>query len=393
MLNISALIEWYYKADYTFFWRKRYEVMLADLEKCSLAKARKVICNITRKKEILNLVAESLYGSEQGQGIKAVNSKYVDMLEQIEPKVLSWRQWDCLRFLLCSKGLFQMAHICRNNAVYRLKKNKGTYGILRRFAYDVENGNYEEAAKLIRSKKFLLLKIFAKERYEKCKDICITLGGKRRIDDFGEYIAHKRIVVLGPAQHDKGFLDYEKGKDIIVRFGYRGKEYLPECDKEIPTDISYVNGEFERYLKQNELEKLKSELKYTCYKRMDVRKKSKDFPKERNIYMFEPGAMFGQVNMVHNVIFDCLHYEAESIYVRNCNLYMAKNCYDDKYSIKSKNYKVLFYAFAKHDYEGQFNSLKSLYYAEKFQCDEECKNVLSLPVEEYIKKMEEIYMD
>lgn len=414
MINTAKLVDWYYRADYTFFWRKKYEVMLGSIDNSSMAQIQKVIRGITRKAGIYIPVTESLYWAGQGRKIETINHKYLDRIQQIEPETLSWRQWDSLRFLLCSKGLFQMSHICRNNAVERLISSNGAYGILRRFAYAVENGYYTEADELVHSKKFLLLKIFGKERYEQCKDICATLSGEKKTEDaFGEYIAHKRVVILGPAQHDKGYLDYGKEKDVIVRFAYRGKEYLPACDKEIPTDISCYNGEFEAYEEQNELKNFKQDLKFAAYKRIPVsqslplfythalksahykrmalKEDRQNFPGERNMYILEPGVMFGQANMVPNAIFDCMHYETECIYVRNCNLYMAKKCYAKDYSIRNSDPKRLLYAFAKHDYEGQFNLLKALYKAGKFECDEECKNVLSLSADEYIKNMEIIY--
>ena len=393
MFQVTKLVEWYYKADYTFIGRKKYPKILESLDGQTIDEIRKIINTIVTDKELLEIIVNALYLVRQGADISAINREYLEKLSQIEKKIISWKRWDCLRFLLCANGLLQMSHICREKAISRLCENSNAYGALRRFAHEIEHGNYNAAYDLLKSKCFRGLRLLYKKQYMHCVDICTTLIGKKKnSDEFGRMIENKRVVILGPATHDKGMNDYDEDKDIIVRFTYRGKDYLPECDKEIPTDVSYYNGFAENYEKHHDISDAKQDLKFACYKRQGIKEKFDESPKIRRVHLFDPCIGFGQANLMPDAVFDCLHYNVALIYVRNCNLYMAKNFYDHQYSIvENLNNKKLLYSFAKHDYEGQFNLLKALYMAGKFQCDEECNDVLTLSVDEYIQKMEIIF--
>ena len=393
MRQITKLVRWYYKADYTFWWRKKYPKILESLEDQTLPEIRRIVNTIVTDNGLSELIANALDCVGKGIEISTVNREYLERLSQSDTKKLSWRKWDCLRFLMCGKGLLQMSHVCREKAISRLYEHRKAYGALRRIACEIERGNYDSAYALVKSKSFLALKLFDKKQYLQCEDICATLSeGKKIADKFGEYVEGKRIVILGPAPHDKGMTDYDEDKDIIARFTYRGKEYIPECDKEIPTNVSYYNGLAETYMESHDISAFKRDLEFICYKRQEAKEQFDEFPFKRRIHLFDPCIVFGQAYMMPNAVFDCMHYNVSSIYVRNCNLYMAKEYYDRNYSsMEDKGNQFRLYTFAVHDYEGQFNLLKALYATGKFQCDEECRNVLSLSVEEYIRNMEIIF--
>lgn len=398
MFQATKLVKWYYMADLPFFWYKKYTTMLKRLEGQTLTVIRKIVNNIIADKELAEIIANALYLIGQGTDISDVNQEYLDKLSQCEIKKIPWKKWDCLRFLLCANGLLQMSHICKEKAISGLCENSKAYGALRRFAHEIEHGNYDAAYDLLKSKCFRGLRVLDKKQYMHCVDICTTLIDKKKkdSDEFGRMIEGKRVVILGPAAHEQGMADYDEDKDIIVRFTYRGKEYLPECDKEVPTDISYYNVFSEKHEEQYEISDSKQDLKFVCYKRQKRnRKQFNGYPSQRSIHVFDPCIAFGNANMMPNAVFDCLHYDVGLIYVRNCNLYMAKKFYDNKYSIKEdfndSNLKRVLRSFALHDYEGQFSLLQSLYMAGKFQCDEECNDVLTLSVDQYIQNMEIIF--
>lgn len=342
---------------------------------------------ITRKKYIVNMLTEILCLMEdQKPDLKNINETYLNRLTTFPIQELDWEQWNCLRFILCGKGLLKLSHICRENAIQVLARQNVGYGILKRFTYDIELGNYEQAEDLLYTKSFLKLKKIDASMYEQYLDICETFERKVSVQDkFGDYISGKRIVILGPAPHEDGMQHYNSENDRIVRFSYRGKEFLPECEKDIPTHIAYYNGEAERYIERCDNKDFLNDVGYICYK-TDQDEGKTDLP-IRKMHILNMNA-----NMVPHVIFDCLHYNVSSISVRNCNFYLSAKYYDDKYFLfKPKSNKEKLMMFAMHDYEGQFRIMKSLYARNAFECDDECRQVLELECEEYVERMEVIY--
>lgn len=394
MSLIAKLVKGYYCADFTYPLRRKHQKVLQSMTQKSLIDVRRVIRRIAKNQELSEILSTALYRAEHGTEVAVINRECLNKLKGTDEQILSWRRWDCLRVLLCSMGLLQMSHVCRENAIIRLKEYRGGYGLLRKFAYEIEQGNYLAANELLDLKSVCLLKWLNGNLYQHCKDICATLNGAKAVPDkFGKFISGKRIVILGPAQHDEGMRDYEKKKDAIIRFAYRGKEYLPECEREVPTDISYYNGVGEHYMESHNVNKIETDLKFICYKTQTVKKLQYGHAIQRNIHLFDPCIMFGKAFMVPNVIFDCIHYNISSIYVKNCNLYLAKTEYAKNYSIKKIDKGERTYTLAVHDYEGQFNLMKSLYIKEVFQCDEELKNILSYSLDEYIQNMEELFAE
>ena len=184
---------------------------------------------------------------------------------------------------------------------------------------------------------------------------------------------------MGPAKHSDYFENYDSEHDRIVRFTYRGKEFLSQCDKGLPVDIAYYNGAALRYVMGCKNKDFLNDVQFMTIKgKEDYVKFDNISCNIRNADKFFVGVTFGQTNMVPNAIFDCMHYRCDSIYVRNCNLFFAKEDHENGYDLLDKKVSDRWKEFAIHDFEGQFNLMKSFYKYGIFECDEECKNVLEM---------------
>lgn len=394
-----SIFDSYYKGRLSFAWLIKKKKLIQAME--MMDKTDDLICisqilkkYVIKTPQLVEWTAKAIYQlKNKEKTILEINNEYVPKFEMYPASKLSWKKWNNMRYVLTWNGMLYLGHICREKSEKMLLSGRGRNGILARLTNKIEHGCFDEVEAMFKSPAFHEIYMLDRKSYEECKECLETImGRKKTVDCFGDYIKGKRVVIMGPAKHSDYFEDYDREHDRIVRFTYRGKEFLSQCDKDLPVDIAYYNGVALNYVLGCKNKEFLNGLQFMTIKGRTEWAGANDVSCNiRNADMFFVGVTFGQTNMVPNAIFDCMHYECDSIYVRNCNLFFAKEDHEAGYDLKDKKVSDRWREFAIHDFEGQFNLMKSFYEYGIFECDEECKDVLQMTNEEYILGMEQIY--
>ena len=335
---------------------------------------------ITRNEQLIHIFGTLFYSSiERNDGL---HTDCIEKIIEIEPNVASHEEWESLRFVSIVRGELLVSHYCREKAICQLEAKRGYNSIFKRISICIEKGDLKNA------KRNLSLICISPMRftytYKSYNSLINVLTNKKKSSSskFSEFVRNKRIIVIGPAGSEKQINDYNKQDDIILRFTYRGKKYLPNINSDLPTNLSYYNVEASKKLLSDNPPFLKDLDFYCCrIPKIDV-KDSKG--RCEDIYNF--AIPFGILLSGQACILDLLQFDIKSIYLTNYNLYYSKQKHEKNYEISEL---TPYRTYAYHDIEGNFNLVKNLKSAGLITCDDELNTVLNMSSEEYMRGLEQ----
>jgi hypothetical protein len=205
-------------------------------------------------------------------------------------------------------------------------------------------------------------------------------------DLYENIIKGKRISIIGPANTSIEWDYIYNNSDIIVFISYKNNSvyHIDSLGKII---ISYYNKESIMNITYNDIKYIEK-LDMVCVKK----KNKKNLNKKTRVFNCLDGMYFiGIPHMLPNILFDLFQYNPQIIRTYGFDMYMNKHQYRNNY-IKNPNTSIQWMEnFASHNIIIQYMILNKMYENNLFVPDVHLKNVLSMGIENYLKKMEDIY--
>jgi hypothetical protein len=411
------------------------EVFFEEISRGNNEKGYKVLNYIFKKifsnlpKEYIKCLEETIYKvCFLNIGCHFFDEKQINLIKKtydLNFYKLSKEKWLDLEYLSIRIGLFKLSFVFREKAIKRsykdIKEKRNRQNIFSLFSAMIDGSDFDHAFTLLEESKNILNKkdynkmlfyflLCSKENLLKfnLEDYHFT-----RIErDYFNYISGKRIAIVGPAP-----TNIKNGKeidsfDIIIRLGYKGSNYLP--DKSIfgsKINVSYYGDGNTEYYIVNYLGRFLEDLDWIIFK---SNKYEKDISKIKlnNYRYFKINNFYfsGSPTMIQNTVFDIMHFNPSKVKIFNTNFNLSKNTHYKEYhpnmeqrAIYLKGIKASYYniwpdqkkntgGFAHHNMLSQLNFIRNLWINGKIEVDEDCAKVINMSNDEYLEKMENIYI-
>ena len=325
-------------------------------------------------------------------------------------------EWKKLSFLAMANGLFRLSAVYRDKAIeYACHQTRYTSASLENlkevFKAAVDQGKYEKAFIIYdhidrfaghnsSCEKLLLFINLIKGDRNKAWSLAKSYYSS--LDQaFARYIEGKTVAVVGPAPSGEELGAEIDSYDTVIRFNFRGKDFTADR-REFGgrVNISYYNNEVAKIMSELENEDLFEDLDYAVFKDIKYPFQHQWHKKKRARILFSPDdyLLIGSANINPMVLYDLLHYKVSKIKLFKVNFYLAVDTHYAGYKpvqlSRNKDYYTdLWYNFAVHNPLTQLNLTRNLWLSGQIEVDKACEAVLSLNNEEYISKMEDIYVN
>ena len=212
--------------------------------------------------------------------------------------------------------------------------------------------------------------------------------------DYLKRVQGKRIAILGPSAGKLDAAEVREHSDLVMRMNFRGESTLEESRKGIKTNIAYYNTLAARRIRQDHLGiDYLDELDYAVFK-TDYEAFEKDMiaAGRARVVSVPYKLMFcdASPNLLQVMLFDLKHFSPSRIKVYNVNLFLASNRYQAGYKIPGTiQDKISFWrSFGMHNMMSMFLFTQIMYRHGVFEADEECNDVLSMPLSDYVAGMQ-----
>jgi len=331
--------------------------------------------------------------------------------EELDHTGISCANWKRLCYLAFCNGLFQVSARLRDKAIKNAYQNLDSKdpnpgGLIEAFKAAVDQADYQAAEAVLGriSGKFYdqaylnnlsLYYYLMKRDKEKAWSLVQPLLTANDLA-YADYLKGKSVAVVGPAPSGEDLGSEIDSYDIVVRPHYKGKEYVPNS-KEFGTrvNVSYYGGIIKTI---NEFDNLHffNALDYAVFKAIKYPFQEKMYKKQHSRVCFSTKVLLfnGVANMIPLIIFDLLHFKTSKLKVFKVNFHLAEQLYYDGYAFKGEEASFIsrWPLFAGHNQITQLNFTRNLWYSGQIEVDESCEAVLRLTNEEYMSKMEDIYV-
>ena len=206
-----------------------------------------------------------------------------------------------------------------------------------------------------------------------------------------EIIKGKSVAIVGPTQND-----LTNGKeidtfDVIVRFNYKGENKSPKKYGS-RTDISYFNGANTRDLEKNIEKYLLQDLKALVFKVPFKEDKFSCKCVRRMLLPLEHCMLDNSPNALPNMLADLLLYQPQKIKVFSIDMQLSSKR-DMSYGLMVASFWDAYYPRAGHDLYSQYKFIEYLYNNNFISLDSKLKEILDLGIAEYMKELQEVYLD
>jgi len=229
----------------------------------------------------------------------------------------------------------------------------------------------------------------------------LRLKETRADKGFADYIAGKRVAVVGPAPSSVLNGEEIDSFDIVVRVSHLkpiDPTYSPVIGSK--TNISYYGNVFTKQIDSKILDfNFADSLHFLIFKSSIHGSKFQSFARNsgRVRYFNSPKALFfnGSPMMIQNSLFDLLLFKPASIKLFNTTFYLSPQPhlqgYHDMWDYpKNDSFKDI-QGFAHHDIVSNFMFVKNLFENKRIEADAACQNVLRLSKEEFVEALESIH--
>lgn len=344
-----------------------------------------------------------LFRNEKSQEYNALYQSILNDFSSMNIEVFSVNRWKTLSSFFTCNGMFQIGEICRCKAKECLLKRKDCFGDeWRKAIVLLENRDFEGALKYINKiERNIILKNFYEEEIISLKIYYELLTGKKILEfcgyegkdsDFNDIVKGQELLVIGPAPMKEEF-PFEDKDYIAIRNNERRENDDISYKTERKTDISYYNGVGSKWIRENKDLDFIEQFKYVVLKNRDDWKQEK--MRIRKTLPVDALFFIGTFNVLPIIVIDVWRFNIKSLSVCGNNLFLSKNPHKSDYiaaeQVRKKYDK--WRSFAVHEMSSQLLFLRNAYISNRFIPDDELKSVIELSTREYVKQMEEIYVN
>lgn len=345
-------------------------------------------------------------------------SEYCYFLQEISNTnhlKLSIVEWRNLCYISGCNGLYEAANKFRNLAIQRaLSIEKNTIKnekkeLFEAFTAAIDIGDFARADFILNRISSIPIKSLPTDdmklfyhlvKGDRKKALSIS---KLKYNDndilFSEYIEGKTIAIVGPAPSDEDVAQEIDSFDIVVRLNYKGRDKLPPKEEfGSKLNVSYYNGGNASYINCSENYEFLKDLNFAVFKSLNykfqediiIHSKKGRLARSQDLYIFD-----GALSMIPIVLLDILTFNPKEVKVFKTNFFLAKNTHFKGYQSKqylNRPHEIKWYSHWEHNLVTQINIVKNLWNSGQIKVDKNCKKVLELSPEHYVKEMEKIYV-
>ena len=400
----------------------------------NLRNGEKLILNIIKKnftdlpnsflENFKNSIIDLYKSNVTSKNFDEFQNEIISDIKLLDPNSLDVDLWKNLQYLSIRIGLFQSSLLFREKCIQKaiLEGEKyNTDGLILISAFKAAMDIYDRdlAIKILYSIKTIsnnnlfikLCEYFSLFfYYDKFKILDKSNILNNDDTEYLNLIANKSVAIVGPASVSISNGNEIDQFDVIVRLGYKGRNYDTEKFGK-NTDISYYSiANYKMYI-ANQKEQYLSDLKFAAFKNdAYLRSVNKALLNKCRIFYKNKYFVVGSPTMIQNAVYDLLLFNPNKIKIFNTNFYFSDKTHYQKYLPTNKerisyinNRGYDYYSlwanqiydtggFAHHDLVSQLNFIRNLWKSKRINVDETCENILKITNKEYLKKMEKIYI-
>lgn len=337
----------------------------------------------------------------------------------LDVSCLPSRRWVLLHCACIHNGLFTAGGVARENAIeaaYREASDTRASGesLVQGCKAAIDQGDFESADR------FLGRLRSVDPRNSLIRDLqkyhCLNRGDihglqalgtdklSKQDSSFSEYIKGRSIAVVGPAPSGSNVGAEIDSFDVVIRFNYRGRQFLPD-PREFGSRVDVSNYAFGLVKYISTLRNLAffDDLRFAVFKGL-----THDFQKHllkagRGRILNKNYLLFNGFPMaLQHALFDLLHFAPPRLKLFHVNFFLTRTRYHTGYSIAGghrgtpedvvSSAFMRWYSFSLHGIVNQLNFTRNLWKAGLVEADSGCEDVLRLTPAEYLSKMEELYV-
>ena len=206
-----------------------------------------------------------------------------------------------------------------------------------------------------------------------------------------EIIKGKSVAIVGPTPTNLTNGKEIDNFDVIVRFNYKG-ENLSNNYYGSRTDVSYFNGANTRDLEKNIEKYSLQDLNALVFKVSFQEDKFNCKCVRRMLLPLEHCMLDNSPYSLPNIIADLLLYQPQKIKVFSIDMQLSSKR-DMSYGLMIASFWDTYYPRAGHDLYSQYKFIEYLYTNNFISVDSKLKEILDVGIVEYMKELQEIYLD
>lgn len=336
------------------------------------------------------------------------------LVNNVAEDATNCRSWLALNRLLCLRGRYRLAGLCREKArllaikpIFERRKNP-PISWENSVAAGIEGGEITSTQLL----ENLIYRIgCTTSGTRRWRQLFYTLYGKSLSGPFSlpeshgyrEFLEHKSVAIVGPAPTENMDATEIDGRQAVIRMNYSAT--LKCCDdlhKGKNTHASYFNGEQAGAIRCEQDGKLPRELEWACFKSSNAALLFEQLNPElrcRETYRFDGECSFhGSYNMIPLVVLDLALLGVSNAKIFHTDLMLtrarAKNYYPESFGRDDENAAKIFRISSMvHDPVLQYRTLNRLWERGKLDGDEAFSRVMEMGLNQYLFELERAYAE
>ena len=340
------------------------------------------------------------------------HNEVLQKIKALPVELLSCDKWKDLCYISIYNGLFQVGFVARGKAVEQAY-NKAKHDrvnlndLINAFKGALDQGDYKLAGKFlskieeksIEKVQFDGLKLFYQLMKGEKNNASKQMEQSYTEQDylFANYLRGKSVAIVGPAPTKEDLASEIDLFGVVIRLNYRGNEYLPNPKQfGAKLNVSYYNGERAAAISKGKSYTFFENIDYAVFKsiKFDFQESLINEGKGRKNFSANDYNFIGTSNMIQNVLADLQFFNPSKIKLFKINLFLSKVMHHEGYQLNNlDNGPLRFWKnLAVHDPITQFNFTKNLWKSGQIEVDKSCEDVLRFSPEEYMQKLEKIYV-
>ena len=337
----------------------------------------------------------------------------------LDAALLPFRRWLLLHGACISNGLFKAAAAARDKAIeaaYReaVAPAAGVDSLVQAFKAEIDQGNFEKAGALLARLRSLDSRNRLTADLQQYYDLnrgdrqgFQSLNRDRLMKEdlaFAEYVNGRSLAIVGPAPSGEDLGSEIDSFDIVARFSYRGRQFLPKPEQfGTRVDVSYYAMVVASQVEALEDHAFFGDLRFAVFKSLEHAFQKRLVQSRRGRVLSRNPLFFdGSPMGLQNALFDLFPFGPARVKLFHVNFFLAQSYYHPGYIIGrgqqaysgDRHLKILdrWLGLAHHGLVNQLNFTRNLWRAGLVEADAYCEDVLRLTPAEYLAAMEEVYV-
>lgn len=368
-------------------------------------------------------IRELLAAVEQRRSLALPEDGTPDLLLEhtasLDGALLPCKRWLVLHGACICNGLFKVAGAARDKAIEAAyveasAPTASADSLVQAFKAAIDQGEFEGAAgflarlRSVDSRRSLIddlqmyyylnrgdiqeFRALAKDR--------LTEGDSA----FADYIKGESMAIVGPAPSGEDSGVEIDSFDIVARFSYRGRQFLPNPEQfGTKVDVSYYAMVVASQIEALEDHAFFADLRFALFKSLEHSFQKRLLQSQIGRVLSRNNSFFdGSPMGLQNALFDLLHFRPGRVKLFHVNFFLAQSYYHPGYIIGraeqavsgDRPRKILdrWLGLAHHGLVNQLNFTRNLWKAGLIEADNSCEAVLRLTPAEYMAAIEEVYV-